>query len=141
MDSSVGGGLQLVATVKTLPDIVDGLRSFLMVAAADGPVVVAIDELDKLDAGGAGRLLNDIKGIFGVRDCHFLISLSEDAMAQFEQRGMPFRDAFDSSFDEVVRVGYLDFAEAQRLLDRRVFNLPVAATGLCFALSGASPEM
>ena len=36
--------------------------------------------------------------------CYYLISVSDDALAAYEMRGLPVRDAFDSAFDEVIHV-------------------------------------
>lgn len=121
----------------TLPEIVTAIRHFLSLAAISGRVVIGIDELDKMESEeSAMGFLNDIKGIFGVPNCFFLISISEDAMSAFERRGLPFRDAFDSSLDEVVRLPGLTFEEAERLLNRRVLEVPVPFKQLLFAFSG-----
>jgi hypothetical protein len=83
-------------------------------------VRIGIDELDKIDSvHDAGRFLNEIKVLFGIPHCFFLVSLSEDAMSQFERRGLPMRDVFDSSFDDVVRVGPLDASRSVALLRER----------------------
>jgi hypothetical protein len=44
------------------------------------PVVIAIDELDKMeDPAKVRQLLRDIKGIFEVPQVHFLVSVSHEA--------------------------------------------------------------
>jgi hypothetical protein len=80
--------------------------------------------------------LNDIKAIFGIDRCFFLVSVSEDAIASFERRGMPFRDAFDSAFDEIIAVHPLDFRDATRLLRRRVIGSSLPFEALSYCLSG-----
>jgi hypothetical protein len=98
--------------------------------------VIGIDELDKLPTDDrAQQFLNEIKAIFGVKHCYYLVSISEEAMASFERRGMPFRDVFDSTFDEVIRVPYLSMADALRLLNRRVV-FPMPFVCFCYCLSG-----
>ena len=57
-------------------------------------------------------------------------------MASFERRGLPFRDVFDSSFDEIVKVDYFSLADAKRLLSRRIVGLPIPFVSLCYCLSG-----
>lgn len=107
--SELGSTRSLARTEQpwTHPEVVARLRDFLdlvvEVLVVDGEklsgIVVAIDELDKIaDSDDAQRFLNEIKGIFGVRRCLFLVSASEDALTAFERRGMPARDAFDSTF-------------------------------------------
>jgi len=74
-------------------------------------VVIGIDELDKIQsAEEAVQFVDDIKSIFGIPGCFFLISISDDALADFERRGLPFRNAFDSAFDEVIALNYLGAA-------------------------------
>ncbi len=114
------------------------LRQFMELVARNckGRLIVGIDELDKLPSDEKARqFLNELKAIFGVRGCYYLISISEEAMASFDRRGLPFRDVFDSSFDDVVNVSYLSLLDAQRLLNRRVV-LPIPFTCLCYCLSG-----
>jgi hypothetical protein len=88
----------------TLPEVVDRFRAYVATLTDRYYLVVGIDELDKMGSDEAARrFINDIKGVFGVRGCYYLVSISEDAMSSFEQRRLPFRDVFDSSFDEVQR--------------------------------------
>ena len=126
---------------KTFPEIVGSFRRFASEAAVDRPVIIGIDELDKINSEDKVQLfINDIKAIFGMRRCHYLISVSDDAIASFERRGMPFRDVFDSALDEVIKVGYLDFDAARRLLGRRIVGLPIPFVALCYCFSGGLPR-
>lgn len=85
-----------------------------------GCVVIGIDELDKISgAEQAQRFVNELKAILGVPHCYYLISVSDDALAAYEMRGLPVRDAFDSAFDEVIHVRYLDLEGSLRLLKKR----------------------
>lgn len=136
VDSSTGGGASRQMLARTYPEIVDSFRTFLGEICAHGPVVIAIDEIDKLEPEAAGRFLNDIKAIFGVPGCYYLVSLSEDAMASFERRGLPIRDVFESSFDDVLHVDHLTFEECRALLSERVAGLPLALLGTCYVVSG-----
>jgi hypothetical protein len=121
----------------SLPEVVSELRVFLKSATSRGyRVLVGIDEVDKLESEEkAAQFLNDLKSLFGVPDCFFLVAISDDALATFERRGMPFRDVFDSTFDEVVAVEPLQFMDARRLLRRRVIGLSEPFLSLCYALS------
>ena len=103
-------------------------------------MVIGIDELDKMEAKDARKLLNDVKILFGVRHCYYLISVSEDALSTFERRGMPIRDVFDSSFDDVLHVAPLDIAQSQTLIQRRAVGLGEGAQLLCHCLSGGLPR-
>lgn len=127
----------LARSPMTLPEVIDRFRKYAASLSDENYWVIGIDELDKMESEEAARrFLNDIKGVFGVPRCYYLVSVSEDAMSSFERRGMPFRDVFDSSFDAIERVGLLSFAEAQDMLERRVVGFPVPFQMLCQCLSG-----
>jgi len=124
------------------PEIVSEFRGFARDVAAylhmgHSRVFVGIDELDKIGAPEqAERFLNEIKGVFGIPHVYFMVSVSDDALTSFERRGLPLRDAFDSSFDEIIHVEPLTYAEARRLLYRRVVGLTEPYVALCHCLSG-----
>jgi hypothetical protein len=128
-------------TPMSLPEVVHRFRTYAGSLTEDHYWVIGIDELDKMESEEAARrFLNDIKGVFGVHGCYYLISVSEDAMSSFERRGLPFRDVFDSSFDAIERVGYLSYAESQDVLERRILGLPIPFHVLCHGLSGGLPR-
>jgi len=122
---------------KGYPELVGDLRAFLTAVQERYEVVIGIDELDKM--GKAQRVedfLNDVKGIFGVTGCFFLVSVSEDAAAGFERRGVPFRDVFDSAFDDVISVPHLDFPTARAVLYGLIIGWTQPFVALCYVLSG-----
>lgn len=124
------------------PEIVDEFRRFARDVAAEvhlqhNRVFIGIDELDKIgSAEQAERFLNEIKGIFGIPHLYFIVSVSDDALTAFERRGLPLRNAFDSSFDEIMHVGPLSYDESRRLLYRRVIGLSEPYVALCHCLAG-----
>ncbi|HEU4739582.1 MAG TPA: hypothetical protein VFS54_10950 [Solirubrobacterales bacterium] len=124
----------------TLPDAVEEFRRFAA-TLSDRYVVIGIDELDKMESDEAAReFLNNVKGVFGVAGCYFLVSVSEDAMSAFERRGLPLRDVFDSSFDEIQRIGFLDLEQSRMVLESRVTGVPVPFQCLCHCLAGGLPR-
>jgi hypothetical protein len=130
----------LAVRQESYPDVVAKFRAFLEATAEHrGRVYIGIDELDKLQVGDAVRFLDDIKGLFGVPDCFFLMCISEDALGQFERRGLPMRDAFDSAFDEVIRIEPLRADESIALLELRTEISPGLAS-LCHVLAGGIPR-
>lgn len=144
---------QLTELQLALPDLVDRYRDFALRTAlwyrsswpgpaeTAGRIVVGIDELDKIGSAEAcERFINDIKAIFSIPHCLYLVSVSDDALAAFEQRAFVARTAFDNAFDEVVQAGYLDFEAASSLLRSRVAGLPRSLIALCHALSGGLPR-
>ncbi|MFG1863505.1 hypothetical protein [Microbispora bryophytorum] len=124
------------------PEIVRLFRVFASMTSAHareqgGRVLIGIDELDKIASADQGeKFLNEIKSIFGVPGVYFLITVSDDALTAFERRGIRLRDAFDSSFDEILRVELLGYGESRRMLYRRVIGLSEPYVALCHALSG-----
>ncbi|UOX91928.1 tetratricopeptide repeat protein [Amycolatopsis sp. FBCC-B4732] len=124
------------------PQLVDRFRVFLGVAAAvarklEGKVLIGIDELDRISDGERAQLfLNELKAVFNVPNCYFLVSVSEDALADFELTAMGMRTVLDSAFDAVVRVDYLTFEQAKQLLNRRVVDLPEQFSALAYVVSG-----
>ncbi|MDN3357133.1 hypothetical protein [Actinomadura sp. DC4] len=135
-------GVSRAEQPMSYPEIVDEFRAFAAEVAAfldeDGNrVFIGVDELDKIgSAEQAERFLNEIKGVFGIPHTYFLVSVSDDALTSFERRGLPLRDAFDSSFDEIVRADPLTYLESRRLIYRRVIGLTEPYVAFCHCLSG-----
>ncbi|WP_182880444.1 hypothetical protein [Microbispora sp. H10949] len=144
LDTQGTRGLSRAEQPLSYPEIVAAFRAYAQQVAAFLPghrIFIGIDELDKLGSSAeAERFLNDVKGIFGLSHTYFMISVSDDAMSAFERRGLPFRDAFDSSFDEIIQVGPLAYEESLRLLYRRVVGLSEPYVAFCHCLSGGLPR-
>jgi hypothetical protein len=122
---------------KGYPELVADLRAFLAAVAERHTVVIGVDELDKLrSAEDVETFLNDIKGIFGATGCFFLVSVSEDAAAGFARRGIPFRDVFDSAFDDVISVWHLNLPAARKVLYGLLLGWTKPFVGLCYVMSG-----
>lgn len=124
-----------VDTVHAIGRLVKALRS-------DGfEIVVGIDELDKIGSDEeAMAFLNAIKILFPIDGCSFITSVSENVWVRFEQRGLPFRDVFDSAFDEVVHVTVLTPRESRDLLRSREPRLTDVQCLFCYTLSGGVPR-
>jgi len=142
VEFGVTSNLTMTEKPMGFPELVNRFNSFLELAVSgERKVYIGIDELDKIDSEEkVYQFLNDIKAIFGLERCYYLISISQNAMSAFERRGLPLRDAFDSAFDAVVDVGYLDNPASRRLLQRRVIRMPVAYLHFCHAISGGLPR-
>ena len=140
VEAGVTASSELAEQQLSLPDIVDLFREFLGDVSLEREIRIGIDEMDKMDEETARRFLNEIKVVFKVPDCFFFISISEDAMSVFERRGLPIRDVFDSSFDEVQHVPRLPFEAARELLERRTVGLPVPFLCLLHTTGGGLPR-
>jgi len=132
---------QLARVPWSLPQLITTFRNFLAILGREHVVVIGIDELDKLESGADARgFVNELKAVFGVANCFYLVSISEDAMSSFERRGQPVRDVFDSAFDHVLRVPPLEHVECERLLRRRVIGMGAPFVAACTALSVGIPR-
>jgi hypothetical protein len=60
-------------------------------------------------------------------------------MSSFERRGLPFRDVFDSTFDEIVRFDRFQYPQSRQLLRRRTV-IPEPFAALCHCVSGGLPR-
>jgi hypothetical protein len=138
-------GRQRERLPQNYPELVAALCEFLAVLAeassASPAMIIAVDELDKINsADRAQQFVNEIKSIFAAPGTQFLVSVSEDALASFERRGLPVRDAFDSAFHEIVRVDYLGVGDTTALLNSRMIGLPEPFAWLAHCLSGGLPR-
>lgn len=141
LEGSVNKAVTLAQLQMSNPEIVASFIGFLKQISKEYKVIIGIDELDKIESDiDAQKFLNEIKSIFGLNDCFYLISVSENAMSNFERRGLPFRDAFDSSFDNVVYVDKLNHKTAKELLLKRIIGKPLPFIYLCYCLSGGLPR-
>jgi RecA/RadA recombinase len=123
----------------TVASLVFDFRRFAASAAeAFKPLVIAIDELDKIDDPGTVRaLLRDIKGIFEIPDVYFLVSVSDEAAAALRLGALRGRDEFSSSFYTMLEMEPLTSLDAARLADQR--GTPLAdeqARLLCLLSAG-----
>ncbi|MET8830514.1 hypothetical protein ABZX40_34160 [Streptomyces sp. NPDC004610] len=128
------------------PELVDDFRALLtaiadQVRAESHRTVIALDELDRLGSDLQARaFLSEIKAILGVPHVYYLISVAEDVGAAFVRRGLPHRDATDSSLDDIVHVQPADLAESRDIMDRRAPGLTPPYVLLSHALSGGVPR-
>ncbi|MET7988517.1 hypothetical protein [Streptomyces sp. NPDC005281] len=150
---TTGGSAQILslgtnhsASVSTIPpnypELVEEFRELLKCiaverAGAGKTVVIAIDEVDRLGADtDALAFLREIKAILGVPLVHYLISVAEDVGAAFVRRGLPHRDATDSSLDDIIHVQPSTLSDSRAILARRSQTLKDPHILLAHALSG-----
>lgn len=97
---------ELVERPATLSSLVNDFRALAAQAGeVTGRVVIAIDELDKMDEPQKARaLLRDIKGIFDIPRVHFLVSVSDEAARSLKLGALTGRNEFNSSFYTVIEV-------------------------------------
>ena len=117
----------------------------LIAASLSGPLVIGIDELDKIEqAKSVRRLLRDIKGIFEVTGVHFLVSISEEAATALQLGTLQSsgRNEFNSSFYTVIELPPLGPDGADELLRARGFrDSGRLAAALCLLSGGNRREL
>ncbi len=140
---------QFAQQARTYPELVREFRRFFIerislerrAGESAGSIIIGIDELDKISSPDeAERFLNDIKGVFGITNAHYIVSISEDALAAFDRRAFALRTAFDSAFDMVIAVPRMTAGEVRRLLARRLLVLPEPFVILCHSLAAGLPR-
>ncbi|MFC9944088.1 hypothetical protein [Streptomyces pratensis] len=136
-----------LATIPSkFPELVGEFRELLahiaeQVLEEGHRTMIALDELDRLGSDVQARaFLSEIKAILGVPHVYYLISVAEDVGAAFVRRGLPHRDATDSSLDDIVHVQPCDLDESRALMDRRAPGLTPPYVLLAHALSGGIPR-
>jgi AAA ATPase-like protein len=109
------------------------------------PLVICVDELDKLDdASQLKELIQDIKGIFEVTGTYFLVSISEEAASSL-RAGMlksGSRNELNSSFHSVIALQPMEPGDAEKLLTGRGYIQNTRlARALCILSGGNRREM
>lgn len=142
LEAGTNNAVTMAQNQLSLPEIASSFARFIKAVGFAGyKVVIGIDELDKIATDELARqFINDIKSIFGLQNCFYLVSVSEDAMSSFERRGLPIRDEFDSAFDELLYVEHLKFNVAKTLLEQRVLGRPIPFFALSYCMSGGLPR-
>ena len=115
-------GEQFTERPMTLSSLVHGFREFCktVVEAIDGPVVIAIDELDKIEnSEDVLELLRAIKGIFDIWGVHYFVSVSDEAARRLDLGGVRDRNEFNSSFYQVFDLPQASTSMIGEMLSKR----------------------
>ena len=139
--------LKLVRRQSSLSELVAEFRSLLSQFSAEGTArsekkfVIFLDELDKIaETDSLIEVINGIKDLMHIPGVHFVVSVSVDALLRFEERGIPARDAFDSTFDTIIRMRCLTLSESLDILTTRAAAFPEALSMACHAWSAGLPR-
>ncbi len=130
----------------TLPELVGYTRRFMQdisnaFKGSTHAVVVGIDEIDRIGSlDHAERFIGEIKAVFGVERCFFLVAVAEDIGSIFAQRATAGRSILENAFDDIVVVEPLNFEETRDLLLKRVPGFTDSFVYLSYALSGGLPR-
>lgn len=105
--AKLSSGKLLAARPLSLPGISTQFTQFLdyVVASVESrkSVVICLDELDKIEnPRDLDKLLRGIKGVLGHPDTHFLLTVSEDALARYVKQRRLEKGILESAFEEIV---------------------------------------
>jgi hypothetical protein len=130
----------------SMPELVGKLREFIgdITRSTDGPagtIVIGVDEIDRIGSvEQAERFIGEIKAVFGIPNCFFLVSVAEDVGFRFSRQSIVGKSTLEHSFDDVVVVDTLELDEARELLSKRVPGFTDSFVFLALALSGGLPR-
>jgi hypothetical protein len=127
----------------TVSSLIHDFRKFSASVAKTlgAPVVVAIDELDKISPiEKVSDLLKGVKGIFDVPGVHYFVSISDEAARRLDLGGIAERNEFNSSFYQVFRLPPLSLVDASDILESRGAQLDDGAITIVTVLSGGVPR-
>ena len=156
---NVSGGTRITGSLKqtrekslderptTIASLVFDFRRLaqLIIDTTRKPLVIGIDELDKIDdSQEARRLLRDIKGIFEISGVYFLVSVSAEAATALQLGALRGKglDEFNSSFYTVLELPSQSPDEIAAVLRGRGVHVDSEiATMLCLLSEGNWREM
>jgi len=122
-------GRELTTRPVSLPGLTADCCIFLRnaVEALGGKLVICLDELDKIvDTEQLSALLRGVKGIFGQPNTHFLLTVSEDALAEFDTRRGAERGILESAFEEILYLNRVDASIASEIVSKMLRSNPKA---------------
>ena len=117
----------------------------LLVTTMNRPLVIGIDELDKVgDREVVRQLLQGVGGVLEIPNVHFLVAVSEDAAAALQLGPLQVRgrNEFNSAFSAVISLPPLSAEQATALLG--VLGIEVTAERaqiLCLLSAGNLREL
>ena len=123
------------------PEIVEGFKSFIDIIGSKYKVIIAIDELDKIfSSQDLNMFLNEVKALFEVHECVFLISISEEATNSFLKGDISVKDVLDSSFDEIFKLNHFNFQQTRKFIQKRIYGIPLSFILFIHLYSGGNPR-
>jgi KAP family P-loop domain len=127
----------------TVPALVFEFRRLaaLIVTTTRKPLVIGIDELDKVsDRGAVVKLLQDVRGVLEIPNVHFLVALSEESAAALNLGSLQVRgrNEFNSSFSTVVSLPPLSAEQAAALLGELGLTVTIERARILSLLSAGN---
>ncbi len=127
----------------TVPTLVFEFRRLaaLIAATTKRPLVIGIDELDKIgDRETVRQLLRSVGGVLEIPNVHFLVAVGEDAAAALQLGSLQVRgrNDFNNSFSTVVSLPPLSSEQATALLNSLGITATTARAEILTLLSAGS---
>ena len=113
-------GKSLMARPLSLPSLTDQCALFLkrIGEVYAGRVVICLDELDKIEnPRNLDNLLRGIKGVLGQPNTHFILTVSEDALAEFTKQRRLDTGMLESAFEDIVLLERIDLKVADYVVE------------------------
>ena len=121
INAKSGRGKNLATRPLTLPSLATQFTQFLNEIGevySRGPVVICLDELDKIeDPKDLDNLLRGIKGILGESGTHFLLTVSEDALTNFNEQRQTKRGILESAFEDIILLDRINLRLTNQIVD------------------------
>ena len=146
MQAAFSKAIALRSLQWTMPELVAHLQEFLIevamaMAQTNRMVLICIDEVDRIgSAEEATKFLSEIKAIFGVPDCYFVVAVAEELGVTLSRSGISGRSVADNAFDEIISLEPMSFELSRELLTRRVPGFTDSFVWLSLVLSGGLPR-
>lgn len=146
MQAAVSRAIASRSLPWTMPELVAHLQRFLAEVAQamereNRTVLICIDEVDRIgSADEAAKFLSEIKAIFGVPNCYFVVTVAEELGVSFSSRGIAARSVADNAFDEVISLEPMSLDLCREILTRRVPGFTDSFVRLSLVLSGGLPR-
>ena len=110
--------LSLPGLTAEFADFLEMIASVYKVDDQMGQVVICLDELDKIEnPKDLDKLLRGIKGVLGQPGTHFLLTVSEDALAAFATRRRVWKGIVESALEEIVSLERVDLPITMHIID------------------------
>ena len=111
-------GKSLTTRPMSLPGLTSKCAQFLeKICEVYSRVVICIDELDKIeDPDSLEEMLRGIKGVLGKPKTHFILTVSEDALARFTTQRRVERGILESAFESIVLLKNIDLVVTDHII-------------------------
>lgn len=119
LTSRFSAGKSLETRPLSLPGLTAQFAQFLerIGEVYSGRVVICLDELDKIEnPRELDELLRGIKGVLGQPSTHFILTVSEDALAGFARRRLE-RGMLESAFEDIILLDRVNLEVAEYVIN------------------------